>query len=178
MSGMIDGAPCPICDNRDASYINDDGPVVVICDRCGYRGDPGEFDPSDYDWIDPKDLCPEEGGLVLIETPVASSDPGDCEYGLAVYLATEEGDRWIGMNPDGSAGPDIDPPTLWAELPEGCYNFPRPYTPKYAVYQWGGVWAWVISSNLTSTPEDEVCWPFSTRAEAQADLRVKLKEIC
>ncbi len=41
----------------------------------------------------------------------------------------------------------------------------------------GGVWAWVISRNVSHTPEDEVCWPFSTKAEATADLKAKLAEI-
>ena len=45
------------------------------------------------------------------------------------------------------------------------------------VFECNGVWAWIISAEKACTPEDEVCWPFSSKEEATADLKVKLKEI-
>jgi Zn ribbon nucleic-acid-binding protein len=176
---MINQANCPTCGNNDAAVIDDDGPPVVLCNLCGYEGDPGDFDHDDYEWISSKDQCPEEGGLVLVDLFDTPAD-GTPDYGLAVYVATEKGDRWIRVNADGSAGSDLEElPIAWAELPKGCYDFPRPGEPfkGSTVYKWGGVWAWIICDEKTGTGKEEVCWPFETKKEATAALKAKLKEI-
>jgi hypothetical protein len=167
--------PCPVCGLEEAHALMENAVLSAIsCPRCGAGGtfDPGDdvpmFDPDDYDWID--DQCPEESGLVLV-------DRGGGAYGVECYIADEDGDCWVQVCSDGSAGTDLPKPYAWAELPAGCHDFPRPYTPKHKVYNWGGVWAWVISYNVSRTPKDEVCWPFRTKAEATADLKAKLAEI-